>query len=112
MVPTPSQGRTLAGRLSRRDAFIAAACAFITTMVGTTLPTPLYSLYQRRFGFSELTITVIFATYVAGVMAAVLLLGPLSDQVGRRPLLLLGLAASRSAPSARAAWAADRRWWT
>jgi MFS family permease len=60
-------------------------------MLGTTLPTPLYSIYTRRFGFSELTITVIFATYAAGVMAALLLLGGASDVIGRRPVLLLGL---------------------
>jgi MFS family permease len=63
-------------------------------MMGTTLPTPLYPLYQRRFGFSELMITVIFATYAAGVIAALLLFGSLSDEIGRRPVLLLGLAFS------------------
>jgi predicted MFS family arabinose efflux permease len=89
-----SKAIAVTGRLSRRAAFIAAACAFFVTMVGTTLPTPLYPLYQRRFGFSELTVTVIFATYAAGVMTALLLVGPLSDQVGRRPLLVSGLIAS------------------
>lgn len=70
---------------------IAAAYAFAATMVATTLPTPLYPLYQRRFGFSELMITVIFATYAAGVIAALLLIGRLSDEIGRRPVLALGL---------------------
>src|SRR5947209_19608622 len=78
-----SSGRTLA--------FAGAAYAFAVTMLGTTLPTPLYSLYQRRFGFSELMITVIFATYAAGVIAALLLFGRLSDEVGRRPVLIGGL---------------------
>ena len=63
-------------------------------MVGSTLPTPLYVIYRQRFGFSELIITVIFATYAAGVIAALLLLGRASDTVGRRPVLLLGLAMS------------------
>ena len=80
--------------LSRPAGFLATTYAFWATMVGTTLPTPLYSLYQRRFGFSELMITVIFATYAAGVIAALLLLGRLSDQVGRRWVLALGLSAS------------------
>jgi len=61
-------------------------------MLGTTLPTPLYDLYRQRFGLSELTITVIFATYAAGVIASLFLFGRLSDQLGRRPLLLAGLA--------------------
>ncbi len=60
-------------------------------MLGTTLPTPLYVLYRQRFGFSELMITVIFATYAGGVIAALLLFGRLSDEVGRRRLLLPGL---------------------
>src|SRR5260370_29087196 len=81
-------------RVGRRAGFVAVAYAFAATMLGTTLPTPLYALYQRRFGFSELMITVIFATYAAGVIAALLLLGRLSDQIGRRPVLLLGLGTS------------------
>jgi MFS family permease len=73
----------------------SAAFALAIAMLGTTLPTPLYGLYRERFGFSELMITVIFATYAAGVIASLLLFGRLSDQIGRRRVLLggLGLAA-------------------
>lgn len=81
-------------RVSRRTAFLLAAYAFAATMLGTTLPTPLYGLYQVEFGFSELMITVIFATYAAGVIAALLLFGRLSDEIGRRGTLLPGLALS------------------
>ncbi|MEA2323261.1 MAG: hypothetical protein QOD81_3111 [Solirubrobacteraceae bacterium] len=70
----------------------SVAFALAMAMLGTTLPTPLYSLYRERFGFSELMITVIFATYAAGVIASLLLFGRLSDQVGRRRMLLPGLA--------------------
>jgi hypothetical protein len=49
--------------LGRRVGFTATAFAFALAMMGTTLPTPLYVLYRERFGFSELMITVIFATY-------------------------------------------------
>ena len=80
--------------LGRNAAFAATALAFAVAMVGTTLPTPLYVLYRERFGFSELMITVIFATYAAGVIAALLLFGRLSDEVGRRRLLLPGLGLS------------------
>jgi predicted MFS family arabinose efflux permease len=78
--------------MGRRAATIATAYAFFVTMVGTTLPTPLYPIYEARFGFSELIVTVVFATYAVGVLAALLLLGHLSDEVGRRPVLLAGLA--------------------
>lgn len=60
-------------------------------MVGTTLPTPLYGLYQDKFGFSELTVTVVYAVYALGVIGVLLLAGNASDVVGRRPALLVGL---------------------
>jgi len=91
---TATTEATRARRLGRRASSRAAAYAFLVTMVGTTLPTPLYVLYRQRFGFSELMVTIIFATYAAGVIAALLLFGRLSDEVGRRPVLLLGLALS------------------
>ncbi|TVT19072.1 MFS transporter, partial [Amycolatopsis acidiphila] len=68
--------------------------AFATAMLGTTLPTPLYPEYQRVFGFGELMTTVVFATYAVGVVAALLLFGRWSDQLGRRPMLQAGLALS------------------
>lgn len=60
-------------------------------MAGTTLPTPLYGLYRERIGFSELTVTVVFAVYAFGVIGVLLLVGDVSDAVGRRPVLLGGL---------------------
>jgi MFS family permease len=70
------------------------AYAFVVVMLGTTLPTPLYPIYQARMGFSSLVITIIFATYAVGVIAGLLLFGGLSDQIGRRGVLLPGIALS------------------
>lgn len=61
-------------------------------MAGTTLPTPLYPLYQEKFGFSELTVTVVYAVYAFGVIGVLLLAGNASDTIGRRPTLRWGLA--------------------
>jgi MFS family permease len=83
----------LAG-LGRRGGFAATAYAFAVVMLGTTLPTPLYATYRQEFGFSELMVTVIFATYAVGVIAALLLFGGLSDQIGRRRALLPGVGLS------------------
>ena len=77
--------------LSRRAASIWIGYAFLVTMVGTTLPTPLYPIYEQRFGFGELMVTVIFATYAVGVIAGLVLTGRLSDEIGRRRVLLFGL---------------------
>ncbi|MGV9496831.1 MFS transporter [Streptomyces sp. NPDC003642] len=64
---------------------------FAVAMAGTTLPTPLYPLYQEKLGFSELTVTVVYAVYAFGVIGVLLLAGNASDAVGRRPVLLWGL---------------------
>lgn len=77
-----------------RLAFAGVAFAFLVTMLGTTLPTPLYPGYQTAYGFSQLIITVIFAAYALGVIAALLVAGRWSDQLGRRPLLFAGLTAA------------------
>jgi len=51
---------------------------------GSTLLTPLYVIYQERFGFSHITLTLIYAVYVAGNLVALLLFGRMSDKLGRR----------------------------
>ncbi|MCX5610364.1 MFS transporter [Streptomyces sp. NBC_00047] len=70
---------------------LLGAAVFAVCMAGTTLPTPLYGLYQEKFGFSELMVTVVYAVYAFGVIGVLLLVGNASDAVGRRPVLLAGL---------------------
>ncbi|WP_436739391.1 MFS transporter [Streptomyces sp. BBFR102] len=82
--------RDPAGRL-RSWPYAAAAYVFAVVMVGTTLPTPLYGLYEEEIGFSSLMVTVIFAVYAAGVIAVLVAAGGVSDVLGRRPVLLAGL---------------------
>jgi MFS family permease len=80
--------------MRRSVAFWILAYLFAATMLGTTLPTPLYVIYQARWHFSSGVTTVIFASYAIGVLAALLLAGRSSDQVGRRPVLFAALALS------------------
>src|SRR6476620_1454602 len=54
-------------------------------------PSPLYGIYRELWGFSPLVLTLVYATYAFGVLAALLLAGRVSDDVGRRPVLLVAL---------------------
>jgi MFS family permease len=67
------------------------AVVFSITMLGTTLPTPLYVIYQAQWHFSAAIVTVTYAVYAAGVLAALLLAGRSSDQAGRKPVLAVAL---------------------
>jgi MFS family permease len=73
---------------------LIATYLFAAVMVSTTLPTPLYAIYAERLSLKPFMITVIFAVYAIGVMAALLTLGRLSDHIGRKPVLLVALAVS------------------
>ena len=78
----------------RQVAFWLLALVLGVTMLGTTLPTPLYVIYQGRWHFSAAMVTVTFAVYAVAVIATLLLAGRSSDQAGRRPVLAAALGAS------------------
>ena len=70
--------------------FRSVAFGVFVVFLASAIPTPLYPLYQHSFGFSGLMLTVIFALYVVGTLAVLILAGNLSDLTGRRPVLLPG----------------------
>jgi MFS family permease len=72
-------------------AFWLVALVFTVILLGTTLPAPLYVVFQGEWGFSAGVLTVIFAAYSAGVVAALLLFGRVSDEAGRRRVLFTAL---------------------
>ena len=71
----------------------AAACllALFTTILASHAPTPLYAAWQQAWGFSSTALTAVFSIYVLGVVLTLLTMGSLSDQVGRRQMLVPGL---------------------
>jgi MFS family permease len=71
---------------------LGLASITITFLAASSAPTPLYATYQRAWGFSALTITVIFGVYALAFLAALLTLGRISDHIGRRPVLFAGIA--------------------
>lgn len=77
-----------ASRARHRRGFWVVVAAFTTLMAFTTLPTPLYPLYQQLDGFPTFVITLIFAAYGLGVMVGLYLAGHVSDYLGRRRVLL------------------------
>ena len=78
--------------LPRIDAARVAGLAIAVMFMGSTLLTPLYALYRREFGFSEITLTLVYAAYVIGNMSALFLFGRVSDQIGRRRTVLPAMA--------------------
>lgn len=67
---------------------IAAIAIMIAVLyAGSTLLTPLYVIYKQHFGFSQITLTLIYAVYVVGNLTA-LLLGRVSDALSRRRIAL------------------------
>lgn len=79
LAPPPSP-RVVRGRAAR----LVAASDIAVMFMGSTLVTPLYALYRDTFGFSDVTLTLVYATYVLGNAAALFFLGRISDQIGRR----------------------------
>jgi hypothetical protein len=75
-----------------RIALTAVATQLGIMFIGAILPTPLYPLYREAFGFSGVTLTLIYATYVLGNLTALLFFGRLADQIGRRPASLPAVA--------------------
>jgi len=66
-------------------------------MFAAGAPSPLYGVYATRWHFSAITETVVFAVYAIGLLAALLVIGRLSDHVGRRRVILAAVAVEMAA---------------
>ena len=88
----PSTG--LRPNTAPRVAFWLIAVVLTSIMLGTTLPTPLYVIWQGQWHFSAVLVTVIFAVYAVAVLVALLFAGRSSDQAGRKPVLAVALGCS------------------
>lgn len=79
------------GRLPAGPAFALLASLVMSYLAASTAPSPLYGLYREAWGFSALTLTVVFAVYALALLGGLLVFGALSDHLGRRPVLLASL---------------------
>src|ERR1700738_2141838 len=78
--------------LSNATTTVMAVVTAMTFSASGAAPTPLYHQYQESFGLTPAMLTIIFASYVLSLLAALLTTGSLSDHVGRRPVILAALA--------------------
>src|SRR3954463_2841157 len=79
--------------LSPRVAFALVGAVIGLALFASGTPSPLYGTYRELWGFSPLVLTLVYATYAFGVLATLMLAGRLSDEVGRRPVLIAALTA-------------------
>jgi len=79
-------------RAHNRFSFGLHLVILIALLAASSAPTPLYSIYQSTMALSSVTVTVIFAAYTVSLLVALLIVGSLSDHLGRKPVVLAALA--------------------
>jgi MFS family permease len=85
VVPTGGQGQ-------RFRPLLIVALGWLVVMAGANLAALLYAVFAARFGFSNLELTSVFATYAFVLVPTLILFGRLSDRLGRRPVVVAGMA--------------------
>ncbi|MER7796613.1 MFS transporter [Microbacterium sp. NPDC096154] len=75
-----------------RRAVAASIVGYV--MFAATIPSPLYALYGESWHYSSSVGSLLFAGYAFGACIALPLSAPLSDRIGRTPILLTGLGVS------------------
>src|SRR5262245_54857379 len=91
VIPFPKRRVDRRRTTSSRAGYWLAAFVIGLGLYASLTPSPLYRSYSILWHFSPLTLTLIYATYAFGVLAALLLVGKVSDDVGRRPVLRVAL---------------------
>jgi sugar transport protein len=89
-----------------RAGFWAVAFAFLIVMAFATLPSPLYGLYRVRDGLSPFTITIVYAIWAAGTIAALIAVPFIAARIGRRGVMFAAVATMMVAAAELAAWKA------
>src|SRR4051794_2502656 len=82
---------SMSTRLSPRLAYALVAAVIGLALFASGTPSPLYATYRELWGFSSVVLTLVYATYAFGVLASLVFAGRISDQWGRRPVLVLAL---------------------
>jgi MFS family permease len=80
-----------ARRMGRTPALWLLASILVGFLAASSAPSPLYALYRDSWGFSALTLTLVFASYAFALLTTALVFGTFSDHRGRREVVLLAL---------------------
>ncbi|QGN33234.1 MFS transporter [Microlunatus sp. Gsoil 973] len=92
-MPNQAPTRTRAiRRATLRSAFVPAATALVAAFVATAAPIPLFNTYRAEDNFSNADIAITVVAYSVGTVAALLVLGRLSNHLGRRRTAFMALA--------------------
>ncbi|HET6548591.1 MAG TPA: MFS transporter [Solirubrobacter sp.] len=97
MLPAhPANPSSQPANAARRELSPRLAYGLVVAVIGLALfasgtPSALYATYRELWGFSPVVLTLVYATYAFGVLAALILAGRVSDEWGRRPVLLVSL---------------------
>lgn len=86
--------KTSSFTLGRRASFWVSAAVVAHTLWTSAAPAMTYPLYAAEWGLTPTVTTAIFAIYPIVVVMVLLGFGDLSDYIGRRATMLLGLSAS------------------
>ena len=87
-MPTDESDHRARAPLPEGLALAGAALAFTSMYLAAGALTPLLVVYKEQWDLASSQLTVAFAVYAIGFLAAALVLGSLSDHLGRRPVLI------------------------
>ncbi|PZG23304.1 MFS transporter [Nonomuraea aridisoli] len=88
--PAPAHGGPHRGPW--KGAFSCVAAVLVLFLAASSAPSPIYVIYQQQWQFTAWVLTVVFALYVFGLLGSLLVVGALSDHLGRRPVLAAAIA--------------------
>lgn len=86
-------------RSDTRAGLALHAQTLVAFLAASSVPAPLYPLYQAQWQFSAFAVTLIFAVYALALLVGLLFFGTMSNRFGRRPVILLALALQLAAMS-------------
>jgi hypothetical protein len=104
MPPDSASAPAVSAIRQRGSAFWVVAFAFLIVMAFATLPSPLYGLYRERDRLSAFTVTIVYAIWAAGTIAALIAVPFIAERIGRRGVMLTAVATMMAAAGELAAW--------